>query len=89
MRKKVSTTVYLTQEQVERLKRLSERTRVPVAEYVREGVDLVLEKRRGGHMEAYRVLSAEFPGDAPGNLGERISFEGAEEGRPVHHDRSG
>ncbi|HEU4382598.1 MAG TPA: ribbon-helix-helix domain-containing protein [Anaeromyxobacteraceae bacterium] len=45
-RKKISTTVYITPEQNERLKLLHERTRVPVAEYVRQGIDLVLEKYR-------------------------------------------
>ena len=45
-RKKVSTTVYITPEQDERLKLLNERTKVPVAEYIRQGIDLVLEKYR-------------------------------------------
>ena len=45
-RKKISTTVYITPEQSERLKLLHERTRVPVAEYVRQGIDLVLAKYR-------------------------------------------
>jgi predicted DNA-binding protein len=43
-RKKVSTTVYITPEQADKLKLLNERTKVPVAVYVREGIDLVLEK---------------------------------------------
>ena len=43
-RKKVSTTVYITPEQSARLKQLHERTKVPVAEYIRQGIDLVLEK---------------------------------------------
>lgn len=43
-RKKISTTVYITPEQNALLKQLHERTRVPVAEYVRQGIDLVLEK---------------------------------------------
>jgi len=43
-RKKISTTVYITPEQGERLKLLHDRTRVPVAEYIRQGIDLVLEK---------------------------------------------
>ncbi len=43
-RKKISTTVYITQEQSEKLKRLNEKTKVPVAEYIREGIDMVLEK---------------------------------------------
>lgn len=46
-RKKISTTVYITPEQSERLKLLHDRTRVPVAEYIRQGIDLVLEKYRG------------------------------------------
>ena len=43
-RKKLSTTVYITPEQNERLKALHDRTKVPVAEYIRQGIDLVLEK---------------------------------------------
>jgi predicted DNA-binding protein len=46
-RKKISTTVYITPEQGEQLKLLHDRTRVPVAEYIRQGIDLVLEKYRG------------------------------------------
>ncbi len=46
-RKKISTTVYITPEQNERLKLLHDRTKVPVAEYIRQGIDLVLEKYRG------------------------------------------
>jgi hypothetical protein len=46
-RKKISTTVYITPEQNERLKVLHERTKVPVAEYIRQGIDLVLDKYRG------------------------------------------
>ena len=43
-RKKLSTTVYITPEQNALLKELHERTKVPVAEYIRQGIDLVLEK---------------------------------------------
>lgn len=46
-RKKISTTVYITPEQNERLKTLHDRTKVPVAEYIRQGIDLVLDKYRG------------------------------------------
>ncbi len=46
-RKKISTTIYITPEQNEMLKVLNERTKVPVAEYIRQGIDLVLEKYRG------------------------------------------
>ena len=42
-RKKVSTTVYITQEQNHLLKLLNQKTKVPIAEYIREGIDLVLE----------------------------------------------
>jgi len=43
-RRKLSTTVYLTPEQDAALKALNARTRVPVAEYVRQGVDLILRR---------------------------------------------
>jgi predicted DNA-binding protein len=46
-RKKISTTVYITPEQDERLKLLHERTKVPVAEYIRQGIDMVLDQYRG------------------------------------------
>jgi predicted DNA-binding protein len=42
--KRTSTTVYLEPEQAERLKRLSEATRVPQAIYIREAVDDLLKK---------------------------------------------
>jgi len=45
-RKKISTTIYITPEQNEALKLLNERTKVPVAEYIRQGIDLVLDKYR-------------------------------------------
>ena len=45
-RKKISTTVYITEEQSDRLKQLNEKTRVPVAEFIRQGIDMVLEKHR-------------------------------------------
>ncbi len=46
-RNKISTTVYITPEQNERLKLLHNKTKVPVAEYIRQGIDLVLEAYRG------------------------------------------
>lgn len=45
-RKKISTTVYITQEQNNLLKLLNQKTKVPIAEYIREGIDLVLEKHK-------------------------------------------
>ena len=44
MAKKALRSVYLDLEQVERLKRLSDKTRVPQAVYIREGLDLVMSK---------------------------------------------
>ena len=43
-RKKVSTTIYITPEQADLLKLLHERTKVPIAVYIREGIDMVLDK---------------------------------------------
>jgi hypothetical protein len=45
-RKKVSTTIYITPEQAEQLKLLHSKTKVPVAEYIRQGIDLVLEQQK-------------------------------------------
>jgi predicted DNA-binding protein len=45
-RKKISTTIYITPEQSELLKQLHDKTKVPVAEYIRQGIDLVLEKQK-------------------------------------------
>ena len=47
-RKKISTTIYVTPEQADKLKLLHERTKVPVAVYIREGIDLVL--KHYGHL---------------------------------------
>ncbi len=55
MRKKISTTVYITPEQNESLKLLSKATRVPAAEYIREAIDLLLNK-----------YSRHIPGYQPG-----------------------
>ncbi len=50
-RQKISTTIYITPEQSDRLKLLHERTKVPIAVYVREGIDMILNH--------YDQLSAE------------------------------
>ena len=42
--KKVLVSCYLDPEQLDQLKRLSERTGAPMTHYMREGVALVLEK---------------------------------------------
>ena len=41
-RKEISPTIYITPEQNAQLKKLHERTKVPVAVYIREGIDMVL-----------------------------------------------
>lgn len=45
-RRKVSTTVYLTAQQYEDLGRLNAHTKVPVAEYIRQGVDHILAQHQ-------------------------------------------
>ncbi|HEX3698052.1 MAG TPA: ribbon-helix-helix domain-containing protein [Polyangia bacterium] len=45
-RNKISTTIYITPEQSQRLKQLHDKTKVPVAEYIRQGIDMVLEKQK-------------------------------------------
>jgi predicted DNA-binding protein len=45
-RKKISTTIYITPEQNELLKQLNQKTKVPVAEYIRQGIDLILERHK-------------------------------------------
>lgn len=44
--RKIATTMYLTPEQDSLLKELSRQMRLPVAELVRRGVDMVLESHR-------------------------------------------
>jgi hypothetical protein len=39
-----TTTIYITDEQQLALRELNRRSKVPIAEYIREGIDLVLEK---------------------------------------------
>jgi len=41
---KTARTIYINNEQIEALKRLSERTKVPQSVYVREALDMLLEK---------------------------------------------
>lgn len=43
-RKKVSTTVYIEPDQDQRLRDLHERTKVPIAVFIREGIEMVLAK---------------------------------------------
>lgn len=43
-RTKTARTIYIDNEQIEALKRLSQRTKVPQSVYVREALDMLLEK---------------------------------------------
>jgi hypothetical protein len=73
-RKKISTTIYVTPEQSERLRLLHERTKVPVAVYIREGIDLVL--RQYGHLLPGQLSLAAEPG-APAATGPSATTAGA------------
>lgn len=56
-RKKIPTTVYITPEQDKELKLLHARTKVPVAEYIRQGIDIILCKNRKylpGQLDLYQ-----------------------------------
>jgi len=62
-RKKISTTIYITPEQNELLHLLHTRTKVPVAVYIREGIDLVL-KRYEDSLPGQRMLEVAPAKDA-------------------------
>jgi len=60
-RRKISTTVYITEEQNDMLKRLHDETKVPIAEYIRQGIDLILERHRlAGNGERQLSFEAMF-----------------------------
>jgi hypothetical protein len=68
-RKKISTTIYVTPEQSERLRLLHERTKVPVAVYIREGIDLVL--RQYSHLlPGQLALTSDVESPSPGPVAE-------------------
>ena len=46
MRRKIATTVYLEQRQYTDLKNLVNATKVPMAEYIRTGIDMLFIKMR-------------------------------------------
>jgi hypothetical protein len=66
-RKKISTTIYVTPEQNEQLKLLHARTKVPIAVYIREGIDLVLS--RHAHLLPGQLQLAAPNGNVGGNVG--------------------
>jgi len=54
---KTQITTYILVSQKEKLKALSGKTRVPISEYLREGIDLVLDKYREElHIQKYLPL---------------------------------
>jgi len=78
-RKKISTTIYVTPEQSERLRLLHERTKVPVAVYIREGIDLVL--RQYGHLlPGQLALTADVESPPPGPVAETERAAGGTKG---------
>ena len=46
MSKKLATTVYITEQQQSLLKELNHRSKVPVAEFIRLGIDMVIHRYR-------------------------------------------
>ena len=67
MAKKLATTIYITESQNLLLKELNRRSKVPVAEFIREGIDLVLEKHRDllpGQMSLGGALEDRLPNTA-------------------------
>lgn len=67
-RKKISTTVYITEEQNRLLKLLNRKTKVPIAEYIREGIDLVLERHKQELPGQMMLLDTEGPRSNPKQL---------------------
>lgn len=72
MAKKLATTIYITENQNLLLKELNRRSKVPVAEYIREGIDLVLNKHRDllpGQLSLEdSLVSGESSGDISGDI---------------------
>ena len=46
MSKKLATTIYITEQQQALLRELNQRSKVPIAEYIRQGIDLVIYRYR-------------------------------------------
>ena len=44
MSKKIPTTIYITERQQNQLKELNEKLKVPIAELIRQGIDLALKR---------------------------------------------
>jgi hypothetical protein len=74
-RKKISTTIYVTPEQSDQLKLLHGRTKVPVAVYIREGIDLVL--RHYAHLLPGQLPLDTAPPPPPDSAQEPIAAGGS------------
>jgi hypothetical protein len=87
-RKKISTTIYVTPEQSERLRLLHERTKVPVAVYIREGIDLVL--RQYGHLlPGQLTLAAEQAASASPPVASVARADAEAKTSPLRQERVG
>lgn len=64
-RRKVSTTVYLTVEQLDALRLLSQNTKVPIAEFIREGVNLILARYQDLLPGQIQLIPEESPPSTP------------------------
>jgi Ribbon-helix-helix domain len=85
-RKKISTTIYVTPEQSERLRILHERTKVPVAVYIREGIDLVL--RQYGHLLPGQLTLASDPAATPPPPAASVRPEAEAKPAPIRQERA-
>ena len=64
MAKKLATTVYITEQQQALLRELNLRSKVPVAEFIRQGIDLVIQRYRDllpGQMDLPLGQSPDIP----------------------------
>jgi ribbon-helix-helix protein len=87
-RKKISTTIYVTPEQSERLRLLHERTKVPVAVYIREGIDLVL--RQYGHLlPGQLTLASDQASAGPSAAANAGRPEAETKASPLRQERGG
>lgn len=72
MPRKIVTTIYITDEQQNMLKELNRRSKVPIAEFIRQGIDLVLEKYQHelpGQMDLAPLAQASLMPLPPGSRG--------------------
>jgi hypothetical protein len=61
-KERIRSTVILEKEQVEGLRKLSHFTRILMSSYIREGIDLVLDKHKGALRKAEKGGKEEMTG---------------------------